>query len=425
MLVGTIWNPAGLILAKTVPVARAEAFVTGLGASPTWNAFASDRGTAFTAAMGTIGDHRLRLDPDAVRIFADGLAWGPATMVTQAGEPLGECTRSALRRAEDRLASAGITALVGHELEFTLFDADGSPLPPDTWAPYSLAGVVRFEAFVREVYTRAAEVDLALEHVHAEFGPHQLECSLAPRTPVAAADDLVLARLIIGRAARATGLIASFSPKPLTDSVGNGAHQHVSLARDGAPLLSGGDGPHGLTRDGGAAIAGIVGALHEIQAALAGSILSCARLLPGTWAGAFAAWGLENREVAVRLIAGDAAAANLEVKVIDPSTSGYLASAAMLGAALRGVEDALPMPTEAAGDPGDLSAAAREAAGIVALATVHMEAITALEGSELARRILGSPLVDAVVAVRRHEHQHHGDASQEQLIDRFRFAWSV
>lgn len=425
LLVGTTWNPGGLILAKTVPVSKAAAFAAdGVGASPTWHAFTIDQGgIAVTDRIGGVGDQRMRIDPDAVRVFSDGLAWGPMGFVEQDGTAVPECTRTTLARIEGELADEGLTALVGHEVELQLFDLDGAPLPTRNWAPYSLAGTVRFESLIRDLYAQAADVGLCIEQVHAEYGMHQMEFSLAPATPVAAADALVLARLIVGRVARDHDLQASLSPRPRIDAAGNGAHQHVSLARDGVPLLSGGDGPHGITPEGGSAIAGIVRALPELQAALAGSLLSTSRLAPGMWSGAWCTWGLENREAAVRLIEGGAA--NVEVKIVDPSASGYLASAAILGAALDGIRDGLPLPDECRDDPGALSDEQRSDAGIVALTDDQAQAIARLDESERARRILGTELVDVTVAQRRHELDHHGDLSAADAVERFRLAWSA
>lgn len=425
LLVGTIWNTGGLILAKTVPPERAAALADpGVGASPTWHAFTIDQGgIAFTDRIGGVGDQRMRIDSDAVRVFSDGLAWGPMSFVEQDGTPVPECTRTTLARIEGELAAAGLSALVGHEVEIQLFAEDGAPLGATNWAPYSLAGAVRFEGFIRALYAHAAEVGLELEQVHAEYGLHQLEFSLAPATPVAAADALVLARLIVGRVAREQGLAASLSPRPRAGSAGNGAHQHISLHRDGVPLFGGGDGPHGMSAQGASALAGIVALLPELQGVLAGSILSPGRLAPGMWAGAWATWGLENRETAVRLIAGESP--NVEIKIVDPSACGYLATAAVLGAALCGIRTGAPLPPEAPDDPGALTAQERADAGIVQLASVQDEVIERLAGSARLREMLGTELVDAQVAQRRYEHDHYGDLEADELIERFRLAWSV
>ena len=67
---------------------------------------------------------------------------------------------------------------------------------------------------------------------------------------MAAADQLVLTRIIIGRVARDYGMRVCLSPVPFAGSVGSGAHQHFSLHRGDTPLFSGGTGAQGMTAEG-------------------------------------------------------------------------------------------------------------------------------------------------------------------------------
>ena len=76
-------------------------------------------------------------------------------------------------------------------------------------------------------------------------------------------------------------------------------------------------------------------------------------------------------------------------------------------------------------DPATLTQAQRDEAGIAVLTSNHLQTINTLDESSLLRSILGNEVVDAVVAVRRYEHDHYGDLEPEQLTERFRLAWSV
>jgi glutamine synthetase len=429
-VIGTVVNPAGLTLAKTVPIRHLSTFVDpGLGASPSWHAFAADQtGIAFTESVGVIGDQRVRIDPSALRIIDDGLAWAPAAFFEQDGTPVLTCGRGTLSRVATALGDDGIEATVGHEIEFLLVDPDGGRLPSTLWAQYGLAGVLEHEVFVRDVIAAAATCGVGIEQFHPEYGANQFEISLAPLPPIAAADQLVLTRIIIGRAARRHGMRISLSPVPFAGSVGSGAHQHFSLAKPDGPLFSGGPGPGGMTAAGECAVAGIVRGLSEAQGVLCGSIVSGLRMQPGNWAGAYACWGIENREAAVRFVQGGSGSAyggNVEVKIVDPSANPYLASAAILGLALDGIRRNAALPPETTVDPAKLSDSERERAGIESLARSQMDMIAALDDSALLRSILGDPAVDMVVAVRRLEHERYGDLGPEQLADKFRMAWSL
>jgi glutamine synthetase len=424
-VIGTAVNPAGLTLSKVVPIGRTGAFADpGLGASPSWHAFAIDQtGIAFTDAIGVVGDQRMRLDPAALRTIGDGLAWAPAAFYEQDGSPVPTCARGRLQRVESALAYAGISAAIGHELEFVLVDSAGERLPSTLWAQYGLAGVLEHEAFVRDVLRAAAAAGIGIEQLHPEYGANQFEISLAPLAPTAAADELVLTRAIVGRVARRHGLRVSLSPVPFADGVGCGAHQHFSLATADVPVFSGGAGAAGMTPAGESALAGVLDGLRQAQGVLCGSIVSGLRLRPGNWAGAFACWGTENREAAVRFVRGGPAnphGANVEVKIVDPSANPYVASAAILGLALDGMRRDAVLPPETVVDPARLPGNDE-----LRLPTSQPEAIAALDGSSLLRGILGDSVVDMVVAVRRWEHDRYGDLSPEELADRFRMAWSL
>jgi glutamine synthetase len=429
-VIGTVVNAAGLTQAKTVPIRRTNTFADpGLGASPAWHVFAIDQsGIALTDDISVVGDQRVRIDLSALRIIGDGLAWAPGAFFEQDGTPVATCGRGTLGRLEAALAEAGLRAVIGHEGEFVLVNPEGSRLPSTLWAQYGLVGVLEHEAFLRDVTATATAAGVGIEQLHPEYGPNQFEISLTPQPPVAAADQLVLTRIIIGRMARRYGLRVSWSPAPFADSVGSGAHQHVSLTTALEPLFCQGRGPGGMTAAGESALAGLLRGLPEAQGVLCGSIVSGLRIRPGNWAGAYACWGTENREAALRFVKGGPATpygGNVEVKVVDPSANPYLASAAILGLALEGINQNAALPPETTVDPATLSDADRDRCGIVRLPEAQSEAIAALDSSARMRAILGDATVDVLVAVRRMEQERYADLSAEQRADKFRMAWSV
>ncbi|GAA1158241.1 glutamine synthetase family protein [Nocardioides aquiterrae] len=419
---GSVTDLAGVTRGKYVPTRRLPAFVrAGMGASPSWSVFCVDSGIAFTPSLGVAGDLRIRIDPDALRVIDDGVAWAPGELHDQAGEPVDLCTRALLGRTEERVRAAGRAALVGVELECTVLAPDGNHATTAPWSPYGIRTSLDLAPFLVDLARTAERVGLPVEQLHTEYGHDQLEVSLAPLAPVAAADAVVLTRVVLGRVAARHGLAISFSPVPFAGEAGNGAHLHLSLADADGPLFSGGDGPHGLTAAGGSAIAGILATLPELLGLYAGSALSAARLRPGNWAGAAACWGLENREAAVRFIAGTPGnphGANVELKVVDPSANPYLAVTAMLGSAERGVAAGLALPDEVPDDPSGLDVE------LPSLPTDQVAAIDALEASAAAAELLGAPIVEGLVAVRRHEIRTFGDLPLEETTARLRLAWS-
>lgn len=423
LILGTALDFAGVSRVKGVPVRRLRSFCeTGMGASPTWNVFCAENGVATTPAIGVAGDLRLRLEPAEVRVIDDGLAWGPTGYYEQDGSLSPLCARGRLADVERRSAELGLHPLMGTEIEFTLVAPDGSLLNPAGWAAYGMSAAVQRRSFLVDLAETLERAGVGTEQIHPEYGTHQFEVSFAPRTPVAMADTGILARAVIALVAARHGFGVSLSPLPATGGVGNGAHLHLSLSRDNASLFSAGTGPHGMTGEGGSAIAGVLDRLPELMGLYAGSVLSALRLLPNHWSGAAACWGLENREAAVRFIAGTAGnprGANVELKIVDPSANLYLAAAAFLGSALSGIERELPLPAEVPGNPSALPDFAS-----LRLVTAQGELLDALSGSSFACELFGRDIIDGVVAVRRHEASAFCDSTPDQIATALRLAWS-
>ncbi|WP_319450836.1 MULTISPECIES: glutamine synthetase family protein [unclassified Mycobacterium] len=422
LVAGSVTDLGGVTRAKYVPLRRIGAFArSGMGVSPSWSVFCVDSGIAFTPKIGVVGDLRIRIDPIDVRLIDDGVAWAPGDLDDQQGVSAPLCVRSLLARTEAGLADRGLTALLGAELECTMLAPDGGPATTEPWSPYGIRTSLDRSAFLVDLATSAERAGLRIEQLHTEYGHDQLEVSLAPETPVATADAVILARIVIGRAAARHGLRISFSPVPFEGGAGNGAHLHLSLSDDDGPLFSGGDGPHGIRPAGASAIAGVVEALPDLLGVYAGSVLSAARLKPGNWAGATACWGLENREAAVRFVAatpGNPHGANVELKLVDPSANPYLAATGLLGSALRGISLGLELPAEVPENPADSAAAPPP------LDTRQRTVIDALEHSPIAAELLTPEIVEGLVAVRRYELNTFGELSPAETTQALRLAWS-
>ncbi|OYD66871.1 glutamine synthetase family protein [Rhodococcus sp. OK302] len=418
LVIGSIVDLAGVARAKVVPANRVDAFVSsGMGASPSWSVFCADDALAFTDDLSVVGDLRLRIVESDLRDLGNGVCWAPATLYELDGSVSPVCSREALRRTTSVLASNDLEARVGHEIEFTLFGG----VPDEQWSAYGLSAVLAQEGFIRELFANAQRAQLDIEQFHAEYGPGQFEISLAPASPVESADNVILARILIGRTARSHGMTVSFSPMPTVGGSGNGAHQHFSLTRAGVPIFSGGQQAYGMTDDGACALGGLVAHLGDLTAVLASSPLSGMRLQPNTWSGAYICWGHENREAAVRFCSessGNPHGANIEVKVVDGSANPYLATATILAAAHAGIIDQTPLPREVTVNPSILVESER-------VPTDIGEILQRLRASGVARSALGNPIIEAMVAVKELEHSRCAELDASAVIERLRYAWSA
>jgi glutamine synthetase len=299
---------------------------------------------------------------------------------------------------------------------------DGDDFVPAASGPaYGLGRLAAVSDYGRDLLEVFAAQGIRVGQLHPEYAPGQFELSVAAEYPVDAADTSVLVRSTIRSVGLRHGFRTSFSPKVDAAGVGNGGHVHVSPWRGEENLMSGGEGPYGLTADGASFAGGVLAHLPALLALGAPSVASYLRLVPQHWAGAYACWGLENREAALRLVTGsvgsEAWAANLEVKCVDLHANPYLLLAGILAAGA----DGHPLPDPVDVDPAALGDAERSRRGVARLPTTLRESLDAFLADDVLVEAFGRPLVDSIAAVRESELEALGASSPEQVADASRW----
>jgi glutamine synthetase len=427
----TMVDNAGIARAKAVPIEALERSLRwGVGLSPVFDVCTvADTFTSSPAVGGPTGDLRLIPDPSAMRICPErGWATAPADQYTQDGEVFGCCQRSFARRMVQDARARGLELRFGWELEWFLGqEADGSFLPAHAGPGYGFSVLAELSSYARELVECFVASGVHIGQIHPEYAPGQLEISLPPSDPVASADLSVFARHAIRAVSIRNGWRASFSPVVMPEQVGNGGHLHVGVLSDGRNLLAGGQGPHGMTDVGESFLAGVLAQLPALMAIGSPSVASYVRLQPSMWAGAYACWGRENREAAMRFVTGmdgsQQTAANCEVKCFDQSANPYLVTGAVIAAGLEGLDRGLTLPPEVNVDPAALTPRELEAAGAGRLPTSLGASIAALERSEPIRAAMGAMLFDAVLAVRRAELETFGEADADTILAAHRWRY--
>ena len=187
--------------------------------------------------------------------------------------------------------------------------------------------------------------------------------------------------------------------------------------------MAGGSGRYGMTPDGESFAGGVLAHLPALLALGAPSVASYLRLVPQHWAGAYACWGLENREAALRLVTGstgsEAWSANLEVKCVDLHANPYLLLAGVLAAGA----DATPLPEPVDVDPASLGRRrARRVEGWSGCRRSLRESLDAFLADKVLGEAFGAPLVESIGAVRESELEELGSSSPEQVADASRWA---
>lgn len=425
----TLVDNAGIARVKCIPAhAAAGVAARGVGWSEVWGLSSADDSFSHEPGLySPSGDVRLRADLGAAALLPDdGWAWAPVDHFEQSGIPWPGCQRHFLRRMVARAAELDLDLLASWELEWIVGrERDGAYEPLHRGPGYGAATLPETGPVMLDLLDAFARAGIPIEQVHPEHAHGQMEASVSPSDPVTACDRAVLSRLVIRSVIARHGWRASFAPRVVAGSVGSGAHIHFSLRQSGEAQFAGGQLPEGLRQGGAAFLAGVLEHLPALTALGASTPLSYARLTPSFWAGAFACWGNENREAALRLegVGGPdpERTANVEWKSADGTANPYLVLGAIIAAGLDGVARGAPLPAPVSADPVDLNDAARAAAGVRRLPETLAAAADELAKSSVLREAMGPYLYDRVLAVTRATAESGEGCTEDELVTRYRW----
>jgi glutamine synthetase len=403
----------GVIRGKSTHVGQlARRIQSGIGLVKGMQSFSSIDTLAFDATYGPVGEIRLVPDPDTFVVLPYAPRSGQmiVNMVELDHSPWALDPRAFLQRMEARAAAAGLAFEAAFENEFYLATrTDAGYQPVDRSLCFSAIGMDSTEDVIQDIIEALTSQGLIVELSHPELGWGQQELSTRHAPALRAADNQVTYRQTVRGVAARRGLVASLAPKPFADQAGSGAHLHWSIwdTAHTTNRLVDPNGPDGLSPLALSAIAGVVAHLPGLLGLTAPSVNSFRRLQPHYWSSAYTAWGIENREAAVRVPSrywdDEAGSTNLELKASDASANPYISLGGIMAAALDGIERGLDPGDPVNVDPGNLTEAERASRGIRRFPETAREALDELEKDEVLMSALGPPLATEYLKVRRTE----------------------
>lgn len=326
----------------TIPLARLEpaAFDDGFGCDG-------------SLASGWQGPQEsdLLLVPQADTAFLDPFAATPTLALLcnvidpLTGDAYSRDPRQVATKAANYLRSTGIadTACFAPKAEFMIFDAAefGQSAAEgyyhlDASDPQGLADLGS------EMLQGMHDCSLEAEALHeSALGPGKLQIDLRFQPLVKMADWLLVYKHVARNVARRNAKLASFMPQPLGGDAdpGSGMATHFSLWKDDEPLFAGG-GYAGLSDLALYAIGGILRHAPALCAFTNPTTNSYKRLAAGGEAPLYLAYGERNRSAACRVPAPTHSlrTKRVEFRCPDPSSNPYLAFAAILMAAIDGIQ---------------------------------------------------------------------------------------
>jgi glutamine synthetase len=189
---------------------------------------------------------------------------------------------------------------------------------------------------------------LNVEMGHHEVALGQHEIDFRYDDALYNADKVLTLKYTVKAIAAQHDLVASFMPKPIFGINGSGMHCHQSLFDEqGNNLFYDANDDYHLSSIAYGFIAGQLTHARALSSIVAPTINSYKRLVPGYEAPVYIGWAQINRSALIRIpryTQGREKSTRAELRCPDPSANPYLAFAAMLAAALDGIDNQIPCP---------------------------------------------------------------------------------
>jgi glutamine synthetase len=262
----------------------------------------------------------------------------------------------------------------------------------------------------------AAAMDFPIEGLHTETGPGVIEAAIGHDVALRAADKAALFKTFTKVLAQRRNLIATFMAKWSTDYPGQSGHIHLSLksARSGRGAFFDAKAPHRMSRTMRHFVAGQQALMPQLLAMVSPTVNSYTRLVPGYWAPTVAAWGVENRTCALRVIPGSEKSQRVEYRVGAADGNPYLGIAAALASGLYGIEHELEP-----GKPIEGNAYEAKLPKDRALPATLWDAAQRLKASKAARDWFGDAFVEHFAATREWEERESRRHVSDWQLDRY------
>jgi glutamine synthetase len=343
----------------------------------------------------------------------------PIWMYHDDGRPFAGDPRHALNAVLQRFKARGLTPVCAVELEFFLIDDSGRKLqvPPSPRTGkrrqagdiLSMRALDQFDNFFTDLYDACEEMDIPADTAISEAGLGQFEINLMHcDDALRAADDAWLFKMVVKGLARRHGFAASFMAKPYPDYPGSGLHTHFSVLDEEGNNVFDNGGPEGtdLLRHG---VAGCLAAMAGSALIFAPHANSFDRMVPGNHAPTGVSWAYENRTSSIRIPSGNPKSRRIEHRVSGGDVNPYLMLAAVLGAAINGIEDGLDPPAPITGNAYN--------AGLAQIPTDWETAIDMFENDPQVARIFAPELIRNFVLTKRQEMQYMAELTPEERVE--------
>lgn len=343
--------------------------------------------------------------------WEDDLPFFLGDFINRDNKPSPVCPRQLLKKVLADANALGFTPSFSQEFEWYNFAetpqsvSDNGfknlqPLTPGMFG-YSVLRSSLKNSFFTDLFQLLTAFKIPVEGLHTETGPGTYEAAIAYSDILEAADRAVLFKTSVKEIAYKHGIMATFMAKVSENLPGCGGHIHQSLWQADSNVFYDDTDELKMSAVMKSYVAGQLHCLPHILPMLAPTINSYKRLVEGAWAPTTVTWGVDNRTVALRVLAGSKKSARLETRVVGADVNPYLAMAACLAAGLYGIKHKLELTQPSTIGNGYLDDSHGKLPNTLEKATGAMKAST------IAKKILGETFVEHFVQTREWEWKQH------------------
>jgi len=334
-------------------------------------------------------------------------------LTDQKGDPLEIYPRQLLKKILGEANKQGYSPFFSQEFEWFNFAETPqtanakhfknlTPLTPGMFG-YSILRSSLENPYFTDLFELLKKFNVPLEGLHTETGPGTYEAAIVYSDILEAADRAVLFKTAVKEIAYKHGVMATFMAKINENLPGCGGHVHQSLWDKSSKknLFHEEKDKNKMSSLMKSYVAGQLYCLPQILPMYAPTINSYKRLVEGAWAPTTLTWGIDNRTVALRVLAGGNKSCRLETRVIGSDVNPYLAMAGCLASGLYGIKNKLKL-----NQPATIGNGYKESANGVLPSTL-IEATNQMKGSKLAKELFGPAFVEHFTQTREWEWRQH------------------
>ncbi|WP_366924218.1 glutamine synthetase family protein [Metallumcola ferriviriculae] len=315
--------------------------------------------------------------------------------------------RNILKKQLEKAKQMGYQSFAASEIEFYIFRETPDSIREKSFAnlkplfgypdDYSIYRLTVDDWFLSQLVRNLEAAAIPVEALKGEWGMGQIELNLRYSEALEMADRTAIYKNGIKEMAVLNELMATFMARPHTNDSGSSCHTHFSFwDKDGKQnLFWDPEDEYQLSTVGRHFLGGIMALAPEFMIFYAPYINSYKRLKDTAGAPNTLTWGFDNRTVSIRC-AGKEGGRRIENRIPGADANLYLVLAAMLASGLYGIEEKIDIPNpylnNAYADPN-----------VKKLPSNLVEAVSLLEKSELAPKLMGEAVINHYLTAAKNE----------------------